>query len=267
MKPFISIIIPTYNRKNRLKRAIESVLCQTFQNFELLICDDGSTDESHEMVARFGDPRIRWITEEHSGGPAKPRNRGIKEAKGEWFAFLDSDDLWKVDKLEKQLHVLKSHNVAAVCTNANIMLNGITSERTYFKDSKDKLYTLHHMLHINLVICSSMMIHNSITKTLGGFPEDLKFKGIEDYVLWASASILTDIYYIHEPLVIYRDEPYDSIRGEVTVDEKTKHNRTLLECLKRAQYVKHDKLFYLFSIFISLIKQNISFFVKKLFLV
>lgn len=98
--PFFSVIVPTYNRAEKLRRSIRSVLDQTFADFELLVMDDGSTDHTQEVVEGFGDLRIRYEWAENSGGPATPRNRGIDVAQAEWMCFLDADDIWYPNKLE-----------------------------------------------------------------------------------------------------------------------------------------------------------------------
>ena len=98
MKPLISVIIPTYQRRNKLKSTLQSILTQTYSNYEVLIMDDGSTDGTKEMVNLFNDPRIFYNWQKNTGGPANPRNNGIKIAKGDWIAFLDDDDVWKENK-------------------------------------------------------------------------------------------------------------------------------------------------------------------------
>ena len=95
-----SVVIPTYNRASKIRRAVESVLAQSYENFEILVMDDGSTDNTAEVVASFADPRITYRWDKNFGGPARPRNRGIALAKGEWICFLDADDWWTVDKLQ-----------------------------------------------------------------------------------------------------------------------------------------------------------------------
>ena len=107
MQPLISVIIPTYNRNESLKRCIQSVIFQTYQNFEILVMDDGSTDGTKEIVTDFNDPRIIYEWDDNWGGPAKPRNRGIKKSSGEFIAFLDSDDWWLPKKLEESVVVLE----------------------------------------------------------------------------------------------------------------------------------------------------------------
>ena len=104
---FVSIVLPTYNRKALLKRAVDSVLNQTHPDFELIVVDDGSTDGTAEAIALLGDPRIRFLQLEQNRGAGAARNAGIQQAIGRFLAFQDSDDEWAADKLEKQLQCME----------------------------------------------------------------------------------------------------------------------------------------------------------------
>ena len=97
--PFFSIVIPTFNRADKLRLTIESVLKQSFVDFELLIMDDGSVDHTEKVVKRFRDDRIKYVWANNSGGPATPRNHGINAASAPWISFLDADDIWYPDRL------------------------------------------------------------------------------------------------------------------------------------------------------------------------
>ena len=110
MNPKVSVIIPTYNRANLLARAIKSVLNQTFQDFELIVVDDGSTDNTRKVVEEFQkkDSRIKYIFQENSGGPAKPINTGIKNSKGEYITILEDDDEFLPQKLQKQVELFET---------------------------------------------------------------------------------------------------------------------------------------------------------------
>src|SRR3989344_2261209 len=105
----VSVIIPTYNRASLLSRAIESVINQTFKDFELIIVDDGSIDNTRDIVEGFRrmDARVKYLRQENSGTPAGPLNTGIKYAKGQYAAFLDDDDEWLPSKLEKQIRLFQ----------------------------------------------------------------------------------------------------------------------------------------------------------------
>src|SRR3989344_8773435 len=114
----ISVIIPTYNRALMVKRAIESVLAQSYENFEIIVADDGSTDDTKEALSGYiNSGKIKYIFQDNAG-PGAARNAGIKHAKGELVAFLDSDDEWVPDKLEKQIKIFESRGKdAAVFSN------------------------------------------------------------------------------------------------------------------------------------------------------
>ena len=99
----ISVIIPTYNRAKELKRSVESVLAQTYDNFELIIVDDGSKDNTQEVIASIPDERIRYIKLEQNRGAAGARNEGVRASKCDLIAFQDSDDIWREEKLERQM--------------------------------------------------------------------------------------------------------------------------------------------------------------------
>ena len=105
----VSIIMPSWNTERFIAETIQSVIDQTYQNWELLIVDDCSTDNTDEVVASFKDDRIKYFHNEKNSGAALTRNRAMREAKGEWIAFLDSDDLWMPEKLEKQIAFMKEN--------------------------------------------------------------------------------------------------------------------------------------------------------------
>ena len=105
----VSIIMPSWNTGRFIAESIQSVIDQTYENWELIIVDDCSTDNTDEVIATFSDKRIRFYKNEKNSGAAVTRNKAIREAKGEWIAFLDSDDLWNPDKLEKQLAFMNEH--------------------------------------------------------------------------------------------------------------------------------------------------------------
>ena len=121
----VSIIMPSYNTAKYITNSIESVLNQTYKNWELIIIDDCSTDNTDEIIKKYNsENRIKYIKNEKNSGAAISRNRGLKEAKGKWIAFLDSDDLWNEEKLEKQIRFMLDNNYAFTFTDYNIQLNG-----------------------------------------------------------------------------------------------------------------------------------------------
>ena len=124
MYDLVSIIMPSYNTGEYIADSIKSVLSQTYKNWELIIVDDCSTDNTDEVVAGFQDVRINYLKNEKNSGAAISRNRALREANGRWIAFLDSDDIWHPKKLEKQLYFMKCKGYAFTYTDYRIKLNG-----------------------------------------------------------------------------------------------------------------------------------------------
>lgn len=222
----ISVIIPTWNRAKTIKVAISSVLNQTLPPYEILICDDGSEDNTFSVVESFKDDRIKYINCGRNGRPAIPRNIGIRESKGDWLAFLDSDDEWSPDKLASQMNRLSQSGNKACSTNADRIIPGKGSVGNLLDYRNDSI-TFRDIVKCNNVICSSMLISRSLIDVVGSFPEGKEFKAIEDYALWLKIATLTDIDYIDQPLVLYTDDAVTSIRGEVN-DSQYKQKMRLL---------------------------------------
>lgn len=210
LHPLVSVIIPTWNRRERLAAAINSALAQRHVPVEVLVCDDGSDDGTRDMVSCWGDARVRLLAGPKSGRPAVPRNRGIAAGRGEWLAFLDDDDTWLPGKLDEQLCLATRHGVRAVASNA-VRVRHHVPEGNYFAPGQLPLTCdLRTMFKQNLVIQSSGMIHRSLLSYVGGFPEDPNCF-YEDYAFWLRVVTCTDIAFVDKPLVYYRcDNPHNS---------------------------------------------------------
>ena len=209
-KETISVVIPTYNRGKDLMRAIDSVLKQTYPVIEILVCDDGSTDNTKELVTALKNPMVRWVDCGKNGGPAIPRNMGIKHSNGNWIAFLDSDDTWIDTKLEKQINVIRQYNSKAVSANARRIIQG-ENKGSYLIETK-KTISLTDLMYVNSIICSSVLINKNLLLQTSLFPEEKKLIAIEDYALWLRVAKLSHFTYIDEALVNYCDSPNTSIR-------------------------------------------------------
>ncbi len=126
MGDLVSIIMPSYNTAKFISETIGSVLAQTYPNWELIIVDDCSTDNTDEVVKPYlSDPRISYIKNDKNSGAAVSRNRALREARGKWIAFLDSDDLWHPEKLEKQIEFMEKNGYKFTYTDYKIQLNGV----------------------------------------------------------------------------------------------------------------------------------------------
>lgn len=208
----ISVIIPTWNRAETLGKAISSALNQTLSPYEVLVCGvDGSPDQ--KVVNSINDPRVRWIEGGKDGLASIPRNIGIKASKGEWLAFLDSDDEWLPEKLEKQFKHATEIGCDASCTNAIRYIPSQEYTGEYVDDIFEDQISFPLLLKDNCIICCSVLVKKELVEKSNYFPEDPKLKVGEDYALWLRIATLTNFAFVNEPLLIYRDDPQNSIRA------------------------------------------------------
>jgi glycosyltransferase involved in cell wall biosynthesis len=211
--PTVSVVIPTYNRAHLIGRSIRSVLSQTYQDFEIIVVDDASTDNTEEVLRSLGNERIRYIRQEQNKGANAARNTGIKAGRGKYIAFQDSDDIWLPDKLEKQMNVFKTAlpNVGVVYTGCiRVFGNNIY----YFPSSQitKKDGDIHQQLLIrNFVGTQSIMAPREYLEKVGMFDEN--FPRLQDWELVIRLSKYYKFKFIDEPLLI---SPYtdDSISAD-----------------------------------------------------
>jgi teichuronic acid biosynthesis glycosyltransferase TuaG len=212
MKTGVSVIIATWNRQESVARAVESALLQTYPPLEILVCDDGSTDDSEAVVHSFNDPRVTWLPGPRAGRPAVPRNRGLAASKGDWIAFLDSDDQWMAGKLERQFESLDRLKCTAACSNALRMRPNGQQAGKVVAWTKSRM-AFSDLLKTNQVVCSSVLMHRSLLAHVSGFPEQQHLTACEDYALWLRVSTQTDFAFVPDTLVLYNDDPEVSIRS------------------------------------------------------
>lgn len=192
----ISIVLPSFNRAQVLPKAVESILRQTYKDFELIIVDDGSTDNTADVVKNFNDDRIVYVRQENAGA-CVARNNGIEHSRGEYIAFQDSDDIWHEDKLEKQLKTIQDKNADIVFCRMNRMSGGkkIGLVSNYFKEgflSKDVM---------PMSIGTQTLVGKSIVFKQEKFdPEMPRF---QEFELLVRAQKNYSIYCMEEPLVDY----------------------------------------------------------------
>jgi glycosyltransferase involved in cell wall biosynthesis len=207
MKPLFSVVIPTYNRADKLERAIKSILAQKYTNFEVLVMDDGSTDNTAKMVASLSDARIIYEWDVNFGGPARPRNRGIAIAKGEWVCFLDADDYWTNDKLQA-CHSLITSRVDLIYHDLEIIRDKPSLfQRRQIKSWQVKPPVLMDLLlKGNAIVNSSVVVRKSLLVKIGGINEDRDMIAAEDYNTWLRISQLTNNFiYLPRRLGYYQE--------------------------------------------------------------
>lgn len=205
-KPAFSIVIPTFNRAGTLRTSLDSVIAQTFGDFEVLVMDDGSSDNTEEVVKSYGDSRIRYEWAPNSGGPATPRNRGIDAAIADWVCFLDADDKWYQDKLKRVVETITTiPGLDLVCHNEimSVLAAGSKKPLKYGPFEPD-FYQV--MLRLgNRVSTSAVSVRRDF---LNGhrlrFNQSPDYVIVEDYDMWLRSAFHGGIFhFIAEPLGEY----------------------------------------------------------------
>lgn len=205
----ISVIIPTFNRKNFLKEALLSVFNQTFKNYEVIVYDDGSTDNTSELIKQLQQYYpINYLYSNQNKGPSYARNRAVEAAKGKYIAFLDSDDLWLKNKLKIQHHFVKENQIR-ICQTDEFWIRDGKKVNPMNKHKKPSGDVFERSLDLCVVSPSAVMLEKKLFEENGGFDENLP--ACEDYDLWLRISLKEHIYLIDKKLVIKRGGHSDQL--------------------------------------------------------
>ena len=199
MNELVSIVMPSYNTANYIEASIESVRHQTYENWELIIVDDCSTDNTDEVVRPFlTDGRIRYLKNEQNSGAAISRNRALREAKGRWIAFLDSDDLWLPEKLEKQVSFMEENGYHFSYTNYEEI--NMAGAKTGVCVTGPKRITKTGMFNYCWPGCLTVMYDAEAV----GLIQIADIKKNNDYAMWLKVCRKADCYLLDECLAQYR---------------------------------------------------------------
>lgn len=242
-EPKVNVIIPTYNRAHLIGRAIQSVLNQTYQGFELIVVDDGSTDNTDEIIKEFQqkDNRIIYLKHEKNKGGSAARNTGIKASKGEYIAFLDSDDEWLSEKLRKQLTFIENSHYGFIYCNMIINDKTRNSKSNITKKFEDNIFL--DLLKAGNGICtSSLLIKRHLLEKIKGFDEDLP--SFQDYDLLLRLAQNEKCGFLNEILLIYnlhKGSISKTFRGKMIGKEKvlSKYYDYYMSLNLKNYYAKH----------------------------
>jgi len=260
----ISVVIPSYNRADRIRRSAESVLNQTYQEIELIIVDDGSSDNTEEVVKSLNDNRVRYVRQENQGA-CVARNTGISCSRGEYIAFQDSDDAWHADKLEKQLATLEKYH-ADVCFCRMQRFDYASEKDVFFPDLPEGIVAYESLLTESLVSTQTILAKRSVCEKYQ-FTAGLKarqdwdwiIRAAQDHVFCFDASVLVDVYLQndsitsgqnHEKIIallqrfydVYQDrfEQYPAFQASLL--EKIAFQKTIVSSAYAEEYEKKYKI-------------------------
>jgi glycosyltransferase involved in cell wall biosynthesis len=201
-EPVVSVVIPAYNAATFLATSVESVLRQTFQDFELIVVDDGSTDGTADVLAAYGD-RVQCLRQPN-GGVSRARNTGVARARGSWVAFLDADDAWKPTKLARQVDELRRRPDCGACYTAILVADAQLIPLLEQRSERGGVERADLLVKGNLVTgsASSVACDKGLLTQMGGFDERLSL--CADWDMWLRLASTTSFAYVDEPLVFYR---------------------------------------------------------------
>lgn len=202
--PLVSVIIPTYNSSEFIRETLESVFAQTYKNLEIIMVDDGSRDDTREILATYSD-RVRWVAQDNAG-PAAARNHGISLAQGELICFLDSDDLWEPNKLEQQVRFFLGHpeyglisTEMSTFNETGVLRSRVKADIYHIKNGR----VMRDLLFGNWIQTSGVMVRKQCIDEVGGFTVEKGLWG-EDWILWMQIAARHPIYFLEEPLAKIR---------------------------------------------------------------
>lgn len=200
--PRCTVVIPAYNAAGTLQETLASVFAQTYRDYEIIVVDDGSTDTTPQLLEDYGEA-LQVVHKPNEGRPAAARNRGVAAARGEYIAFLDADDLWRPEKLARQIDLMEANPRLGLCfTAAAIIDEGGHQVRINrcMPTARGKIYDL--LSTRNVMVGSSVMIRRRAIEAVGGFDEGLT--SIENWDLWIRIAHDWEVDHVDEPLTAYR---------------------------------------------------------------
>ena len=250
ISPLVSIIIPTFNREKELERALNSVLKQSYTNWEVCIVDNNSTDDTIQLINSYNHARIKLFFIENNGIIAASRNLGIKNAKGKYLAFLDSDDWWEIRKLEKSIKILEKGDVSVVYHDLFIVNK--EDQKFFFKRTKSR--HLYKPIFNDLIIngntlnTSSVVLRKDVLINISSFSEDSRLVAIEDYNAWLTLAIMGENFFkISEALGFYwvggknTSNPERTIQTLNNLEEKFHEKIVELELSMKTYWLSYSK--------------------------
>ena len=229
--PRVTVVIATYNYGQYLAGAVESVLAQSFDDYEVVVVDDGSTDDTDTVIEPFlSHPKITLLRTDHLGQPAA-KNAGIRRASGDLIAFLDADDLWLPDKLSKQTALFDRNPELGVAYTRRYWMNEHGERFEKAEATMHRGQVLGKMFQTNFVCFSSCMVHRRVFDRVGTFDEQIPLA--IDYDLWLRVARFYDFDYVDEPLVEYRT-------GHSNLSRRAEERLSLVLGIMHRFLEKHD---------------------------
>jgi glycosyltransferase involved in cell wall biosynthesis len=196
----VSVVIPTHNRPDFLKKTLQSIIDQTYSHLEIIVVSNGPNKDNERIAKDPNDQRIIYLDQENSGGPASPRNHGIRMAKGKYVAFCDDDDLWLSEKIEKQVKALEENLECGLCYSKMLRFD---DQKQWANAHEEGAANFQSLLYVNTVPISSVLIRKYLLDKFGSFSESERIGSSEDYEFLLRHSTSTNFYFLDQYLIKY----------------------------------------------------------------
>lgn len=245
--PKVSVVMPAYNAEKYIGEAIESILNQTFRDFEFIIINDGSVDRTKEIIQEYDDPRIVLLENDKNSGIVVTLNKGVDAATGEYIARMDADDIALSNRIEQQVMFLNTHrNIGVVGSALQIFGEEIDTQNRFFSRSKEKLKA--ELLFNSCLAHPTVMFRRSLIQKSNEC-YDLQFAGIEDFALWWRFAQVTDIGCINEVLLRYRShgKQITKEKSDARYERSVRFLEYRLHTLQIALTEEEKKVFIMYS--------------------
>lgn len=232
LEPLVSVVIPSYNRALYIGEAIESVLAQTYHNIEVIVVDDGSTDNTEEVIQPYLS-RIMYLQQENAERGAS-RNSGMRKATGEYLAFLDSDDIWLPSKVEADIKVLTQHPAVGLVYSDIIQIDECGRQIGMLRRKPRNGRVTKFLMSENFVSIGAHLGRRELFENVGGFVEDRRLSGSEDWEMWIRLSTATD--FMHVPMATSKIRVHKA-NTMANTEGMNKSMNYALELLRSAEYL------------------------------
>ncbi len=235
MTDLVSIVIPVYNGAEYLEKTVNSILSQEYNHFELLLVNDGSSDNSKEIIDALivKDNRIKAFHKEN-GGVAAARNYGIDKAEGQLIAFCDQDDLWLPSKLIKQVPLFENEQVGLVYCGAIVQYSHLNKEKRPNFDMQHRGNVFDYLIQLNMFTCCTVVARKKLLQQTKAFDEDLELMGVDDWLAWLKLSLVCEFDFVEDHLAIH------VFHGENYSLNEEKMHKAELVCLSKIEPITNE---------------------------
>ncbi len=258
----VSVVIPTHNRPDFLKKTLQSIIDQTYSHMEIIVVSNGVNKDNENIAKNLNDQRIVYVDQANSGGPASPRNHGIRMAKGKYVAFCDDDDLWMPEKIEKQVNALEKNLECGLCYSKMLRFDG---QKQWANTHEEGAANLQSLLYVNTVPISSVLIRKSLLERFGSFSESDRVGSSEDYEFLLRYATSTKFYFLDQYLIKYWSGDNRVTHNSPSFADSIRYFGQVFSCYQMLLSSNKLRFYQLICPSLCMLMQNLKIFIYQIF--